>query len=159
MVDLGVPFSTCIPRIIGTLRSSWRHYSSQGAGNPAQLDLKPMITVFPLDDAVKAFASTKRAKRLKISCRPSSSYATTISGLVGPGQHGDGLVAVGQPPVDVGGQEDGHREGEVGRNPPGAMRPGGPRAWPGDARPCASPRMFGQSEPGPEPGGLGRPTR
>jgi (R,R)-butanediol dehydrogenase/meso-butanediol dehydrogenase/diacetyl reductase/L-iditol 2-dehydrogenase len=37
-----------------------------------KLDLKPMITVFPLSEAVKAFEAHKKGKGIKIMLKPGS---------------------------------------------------------------------------------------
>jgi (R,R)-butanediol dehydrogenase/meso-butanediol dehydrogenase/diacetyl reductase/L-iditol 2-dehydrogenase len=70
-VDLGVPIFYMYSKELSVHSVKLAPYSFPRALEILpKLDLKPMITVFPLDDAVKAFAEHKKGKAIKILLQP-----------------------------------------------------------------------------------------
>jgi (R,R)-butanediol dehydrogenase/meso-butanediol dehydrogenase/diacetyl reductase/L-iditol 2-dehydrogenase len=70
-VDLGVPIFYMYSKELSVHSVKLAPYSFPRALEILpKLDLKPMITVFPLDDAVKAFEAHKKGKAIKILLKP-----------------------------------------------------------------------------------------
>jgi (R,R)-butanediol dehydrogenase/meso-butanediol dehydrogenase/diacetyl reductase/L-iditol 2-dehydrogenase len=70
-IDLGVPIFYMYSKELSIHSVKLAPYSFPRALEILpKLDLKPMITVFPLDDAVKAFEAHKKGKDIKILLKP-----------------------------------------------------------------------------------------
>ena len=70
-LDLGVPIFYMYSKELSIHSVKLAPYSFPSALEILpELDLKPMITVFPLDDAVKAFEAHKKGKDIKILLKP-----------------------------------------------------------------------------------------